>query len=288
MTISDLAAITGLGWDAVKDIVKARLEKTHGPIRLKGLKRLCLDEIYVGSKGKFYTLVIDADTGRIVWVAKGKGADALRKFWRALRRSKSKIEAVSMDMSPAYWACVSENLPKAAIVFDRFHIIKLVNEKLDDLRRGLVREAPAEMRQAIKGVRYLLLTNRNNLAEDKLPRLQEALKANEPLNIAYLMKEELSLLWQQPSYQAMQAYLYQWSHRALNSGIRQLAKLGKTLLLHKRGIFAWWNHRLSNGRMEGINNKVKTLLRQSYGLRDDRFFALKLYALHNSRLKLIG
>ena len=89
----------------------------------------------MGRRRKYYTLVLDLDSGRIVWVANGRGGDALRKFWRALRCSRAKIKAVAMDMSAAYWAAVADNLPNAAIVFDRFHIVKLVNEKLDDLRR---------------------------------------------------------------------------------------------------------------------------------------------------------
>jgi transposase len=200
MTVSDLAAVTGLGWDTVKNIINGRLEKDYGHPRLKELQRLSLDEIYVGRGKKFYTLVIDLDTGRIVWVAPGRGGDALRKFWRALRLSKAKIKAVAMDMSPAYWAAVLEHLPDAAIVFDRFHIVKLVNEKLDDLWRDMVREATGLMKQAVKGVRYLLLMRRENVEPEKLPRLEEALKHNEPLSIGYLLKEGLGLLWEQSSY----------------------------------------------------------------------------------------
>lgn len=288
MTLSDLAAITGLGWDTVKDIVKARLEKDYGRPRLKQIKRLSLDEIYVGRRKKFYTLVIDADTGQVVWVAPGRAGDSLCKFWRALRLSKARIKAVSMDMSPAYWAAVLKNLPQAAIVFDRFHIIKLVNEKLDDLRRELVREATGPMRQSVKGVRYLLLMRRDHVAKHRLPQLQAALKDNEPLNIGYLLKKALSLLWEQSDYAQMKSYLHQWCAWAMESGVRQMQQLGRTLLGHASGILAWWKHRISNGRMEGINNKIKTLLRQTYGLRDERFFTLKLYALPNSRLKLIG
>lgn len=288
MTLSDLAAITGLGWDTVKDIVKARLEKDYGHPRLKELKRLSIDEIYVGRRRKFYTLVIDLDSGRIVWVAHGRGGDSLRKFWRALRLSKARIEAVSMDMSPAYWAAVLEQLPEAAIVFDRFHIAKRVNEKLDDLRREMVREATGRMQQTVKGVRYLLLMRKDNVDESRLPQLQAALKHNEPLNTGYLLKEALNLLWEQPSYAEMKSYLHQWCAWALGSGVRQMQQLGKTLLGHASGILAWWKHRISNGRMEGINNKIKTLLRQTYGLRDERFFTLKLYALHHSRLTFLG
>ncbi len=288
MTVTDLAAVTGLGWDTVKNIIKARLEKDYGHPRLKEFRRLSIDEIYLGRRQKYYTLVIDLDTGRIVWVAPGRGGEALRKFWRALRLSQAKIEAVAMDMSAAYWAAVLEHLPDAAIVFDRFHITKLVNEKLDDLRREMVREATGLMKQTVKGLRYLLLMRRDNVQEEKLPRLDEALKHNEPLFIGYLLKEALGLLWEQPSYPQMKSFLHQWCAWATASGVGQMMRLAKTLLLHASGILSWWTHRINNGRMEGINNKIKTLLRQTYGLRDKRYFTLKLFSLHNSRLELLG
>lgn len=288
MTVSDLAAVTGLGWDTVKNIIKAKLEKDYGHPRLKELKRLSIDEIYLGRTQRFFTLIIDLDSGRIVWVARGRGGDTLTKFWRALRLSKAKIEAVAMDMSPAYWSAVAEHLPDAAIVFDRFHITKLVNEKLDDLRRALVREATGLMKQTVKGVRYLLLMRRENVDTQKLPRLQEALKHNEPLNIAYLLKEALGLLWEQPTYARMKSFLHEWCAWARESGVRQMQPVAKTLLTHASGILSWWKHRISNGRMEGINNKIKTLLRQTYGLRDERYFILRLYSLHHSRRELLG
>lgn len=288
MTVSDLAAITGLSWDTVKGIVKRALERGYGQPRLKELRYLSIDEIYLGREKKFYTLVIDLESGRIVWVAKGKGTEALRKFWRALRLSKAKIAAVTMDMSAAYWAAVAQNLPDAAVVFDRFHIVKLVNEKLDDLRREMVREATGLMKQTVKGIRYLLLMRRENVGPDKLPALEEALKTNEPLNLGYLLKEALGLLWEQRSQEAMAGFLKEWCQWAFDTGIRQMQQLAKTLILHARGILNWWKHRISNGRMEGINNKIKTLLRQTYGLRDERYFTLKLYSLHDSRLTLLG
>src|ERR1035438_8706532 len=115
MTVTDLAVVTGLGWDTVKKIIKARLEKGYGHPRLKHIRRLSVDEIYFGRHKKFYTLVIDLDTGQIIWVAKGRGGEALLPFWRALRLSTAKIEAVAMDMSAGYWAAVMEHLPEAAI-----------------------------------------------------------------------------------------------------------------------------------------------------------------------------
>jgi transposase len=288
MTITDLAIVTGLGWGTVKDMVKKRLQKDYGAPRLKDLKHLSIDEIYLGRRRKYYTLVLDLDSGRIVWVANGRGGDALRKFWRALRCSRAKIKAVAMDMSAAYWAAVADNLPKAAIVFDRFHIVKLVNEKLDDLRREMVREATDLMKKTVKGIRYLLLMRRDNVQADKLPRLDEALKHNEPLLLGYLLKEALGLLWEQPSLNEMKVFLKEWCQWAIDTDIRQMQQLAKTLTLHARGILNWWQYRINNGRMEGINNKIKTLLRQTYGLRDEAFLKLKLYGLHDAKLQLLG
>jgi transposase len=288
MTVTDLAAVTSLSWDTVKTIIKNRLEKDYGHPRLRNLQRLSIDEIYLGRRKWFWTLVIDLDTGRIVWAAEGRGAEALRPFWPRLHSSRAKIEAATMDMSAAYWAAVAENLPHTAIVFDRFHITKLANDKLDDLRREMVREATGLMKQTVKGVRYLLLMRRDHVEAEKLPRLNEALKHNEPLFTGYLLKEALGLLWEQPSYAKMNAFLHEWCDLAAQSGIRQMMQLAKTLLSHKSGILSWWKHRINNGRMEGINNKIKTLLRQTYGLRDERYFVLKLYSLHHARQELLG
>ena len=163
-----------------------------------------------------------------------------------------------------------------------------LNEKLDDFRRALVREATGRMKKTVKGIRYLLLTRRENVGPDPLPRLEEALKTNEPLNRGDLLKEALGLLWNQRSRQDMADFLQEWCPWARDTGIRQRQPLAKTLTAHARGILTGWEHRISNGRMEGINNKIKTLLRQTGGLRDERYFTLKLYSLHDSRLALLG
>ena len=288
LCLSDLAAVTGLGWGTVKAIVSRRLERDYGHPRLKELKYLSIDELYLGRQKKFYTLVIDLESGRIVWVAKGRGKEALRKFWRSLRLSKARIEAVAMDMSAAYWAAVRENLPEAAVVFDRFHITKLVNEKLDELRRALLREATDLMKQTVKGVRWLLLMRRDHLNEQQLPRLEAALKHNEPLCLGYLLKEALGLLWEQPTRAQMKAFLAEWCQWASTTGIPLFQSLAKTLTVHASGILSWWEHRINNGRMEGINNKVRTLLRQAYGYRDERFFILRLLGLHECKHRLTG
>ena len=288
MTLRDVAELTGLDWDTVKEIAKRRLRRDYGRIDLRGVRYLSIDEIYVGKRRGYYTLVMDLESGRILWVSQGRGKAGLQGFWRRLRRSRVRIQAVSMDMSGAYYAAVTKELEGVPVVFDRFHVVQLMNQRLDDLRREMVREAQGPMKLAIKGTRYLLLTRVENLKEDQLPKLDRALKLNEPLSQGWYLKEELSLLWEQESYAAMNRFLSQWCEQAQQTGVRQLQKMAKTLQLHRRGILNWWQHPINNGRMEGTNNKIKTLNRQAYGYRDEDFFILKLLGLHESRYTLTG
>jgi len=288
MTLSDVAGVVGLSWDTVKDIVTPYLKKAVTPARFKGLKHLAIDEIYVGKKRKFYTIVIDLDNGRIVWVAHGRNSACLRGFWRRLRLAKVKIEAVAMDMGAAYWKAVHDNLPRTAVVFDKFHIVKLVNERLDVVRRQLVREAEQHLKADIKGTRFLLLSRRGNLTSEKMYALDAALKANQPLFTAYYLKEELLLLWAQPTARDMQYFLDSWCRRALETGLAPFKSLVKTLRSRRKGILAWFKYPINSGRMEGINNKIRVMTRSAYGYRDETFFILKLYNLHRSRQELVG
>jgi transposase len=163
-----------------------------------------------------------------------------------------------------------------------------MNQRLDELRREMVREATGPLKLAIKGTRYLLLTRGDNLKEEQLPKLERALKLNEPLSQGWYLKEELSLLWEQDSYVAMRRFLTEWCEQAQQTGVRQLRQMAKTLQLHRGGILNYWSHPINNGRMEGTNNKIKTLNRHAYGYRDEEFFILKLLGLHESRYKLCG
>jgi len=288
MTLSDVAELTLLNWDTVKAIAKTHLAKDYGKPLLKGVRYLGIDEIYLGKKNRFYTIVIDLEDGRILWAKPGRGGAALRGFWRRLRLAKAKIRAVATDMSAAYWSAVLEHLPDAALVFDKFHVIKLMNERLDDLRRQMVREAEGPLKLRIKGSRFLLLRNPKNLQEDQIPKLDQALQLNEPLLLGWYLKEELRELWNQPSREKMEAFLKDWCEKADQTAIGQLMKMAKTLRTHASGILAYAEHPITSGKLEGISNTIKTLTKRSYGFRDETFFILKLLSLHHAKYKLLG
>jgi transposase len=215
----------------------------------------------------------------------------LKSFWKRFTASRAKVQAVAMDMSPAYIAAVSAHLPRATIVFDHFHVIKLFNEKLSKLRRDLYRELTDLLdKKVLKGIRWLLLKNSENLNEkrNERTRLEEALSLNQPLAAAYYMKEDLRLLWSQPNKAAAETHLLDWIARAKSSGIRILKDFANMLTVHSRGILAYYDFPISTGPLEGTNNKIKTLQKKAYGFRDQQFFILKIYALHQSRYELVG
>lgn len=188
MTIRDVAEHLGVGWDLVKGIQKRSLGRRFRRVKLKHLRQIAIDEISIGRGHRYLTVVLDLLSGAVVFVGEGKGAEALKPFWRRLKRSRAKIEAVAMDMSPAYISAVQTNLRKAVLVFDHFHVIKLFNDKLSDLRRALYREATEQLhKDVLKGTRWLLLKNPENLdrTRDESKRLHEALLLNQPLAMAY-------------------------------------------------------------------------------------------------------
>jgi len=292
MTIRDVARHLGVGWDMIKDIQKRYLNKRFSRPNLKKLKQIAIDEISIGKGHRYLTVVLDLATGAVVFVGAGKGSDALIPFWRRLNRYKgTTIKAVAIDMSPAYIRAVTNNLPNAAIVFDHFHVVKLFNDRLAEFRRYLQSQMESkEKAQFLKGTRWLLLKNPENLNPDKneTQRLHQALEVNKPLATAYYMKEELRQLWKQPSKWHAANFLNAWILKAKASNIVFLDHFANTLEEHWQGILAYYDHKISTGPLEGTNNKIKTLQRQAYGFRDLEFFKLKIYALHRTRYALVG
>lgn len=291
MTPQDVSRHLGISWDLANDIQKRRLGRRFGRPKLKGLKRIAIDEIHLGKRHRYITLVLDWDTGVVVFVGQGKGAEALKPFWKRLKASRAQVRAVATDMSPAYIAAVLANLPEASLVFDRFHVMKLLNEKLTELRRRLYREVQGPLgKSVLKGIRWLLLKNPENLddAKGEQDRLAKALKLNQPLATAYYLKDELRLLWEQPSYLAAERFLSRWCRRAEASSIRLLEKFAQTLRGHRHGLLAWYLHPISTGPLEGINNKIKLIQRRAYGYRDLELFTLRILSLHTTRFELVG
>jgi transposase len=291
MTIQDVALHLRVSWDVIKEIYKRDLQQRFARPKLKDLRQIAIDEIAAAKGHRYLTVAMDLESGAVVYVGDGKGGDALTAFWTRLRHSGAKIRAVAIDMSPAYIEAVLTFLPKAKIVFDRFHVMKLYNAKLSDLRREAFHEVKDTMqKKVLKGTRWLLLKSAENLDDDRQERerLEEALRLNQPLATAYYLKEELRLFWEQKNRRKAAAFLEGWIRRAESTSIRMLHQIAKTLRLHRSGLLSFYRYPISTGPLEGTNNKIKTMKRMAYGFRDHEFFKLKIYALHEARYALVG
>jgi transposase len=290
-TINDVARHLGVGWDLVKEIQKSDLQRRFAKPKLKHLREIAIDELHVGKGHRYITLVLDLKSGVVVYVGEGKGADALKGFWKRLRASHARVRAVAIDMAGGYIHAIRTELPKATLVFDRFHVMKLMNDHLSELRRELYHEATTKMGQKVlKGTRWLLLKNAEHLEDRRreCERLERALKLNAPLATAYYLKEDLRLLWEQPNKLSAIRYLRGWINRAEGSGIRRLKQMAKTLATHRNGILAYYDYQISTGPLEGTNNKIQTMKRQAYGFRDPEFLKLRILAIHETRYQLVG
>jgi transposase len=291
MTIKDVAQHLGISWDVIKEIQKADLKRRFDKPKLKHLRQIAIDEISTGKGHVYVTIVLDLESGAVVHVGQGKGGDALREFWPRLRRAGAQIEAVATDMSPAYIDAVTTHLPGVSLVFDRFHVIKLYNDKLSELRRALYHQLKDTMQKdVLKGIRWLLLKRPEHLdpTRNEPKRLEEALRLNEPLATAYYLKEELNEVWEQEDEESAQALLMEWILYAESTCIPVLKSFAKTLRFHALGILAYYDHPISTGPLEGTNNKIKTMKRQAYGFRDQEFLRLKILGIHQTKYALVG
>jgi transposase len=290
-TIQDAARHLDVSWDIIKDIQKRNLQRRFAKPKLKNLKEIAIDEVAAGKGHKYFTLVLDLRSGAVVYVGDGKGVASLTGFWRRLRAARAKIRAVATDMGKPYIRAVREHLPRAVHVFDHFHVVKLYNDKLSALRRDLYRELGDQgQRQLLKGTRWLLLKNPENLdpSRNERQRLQDALRLNTPLTLAYYLKEDLRQIWQQRDKPTARLVLRDWIRRAKASRVPMLQQFARTMHEHRKGILAYYDYRISTGPLEGTNTKIQAMKRQAYGFRDDEFFKLKILAIHQAKYALVG
>lgn len=280
LPISAVARWTGLAWRTVKamdrDHLQATLPTLH-PRDLTGLRVLGVDEVARAKGHDYVTVVYDLDTGDLLWVGDGKSADSLRVFLAELSpECAAGIQAVAMDMGPAYQAAVREQLPKATLVFDRFHVMKLYSDMIRKVRRAEFRKADADGKAVIKGSLYLLLGNRQRLDESGVQRLEALMQANQTLATVYTLKEQLQALWSAPDEEAMRQALNQWCALARATPIMPLHRYAKTLEHHAGGICAYARFKLTTARIEAGNVAIGMIRKRARGLLDQDYFKLKI------------
>lgn len=244
---------------------------------LDDLGAIIIDEKHIGKSGGFITLVLHARSGELLYLAEGRSKEALDGFFAKLTdEQKSGIHAVAIDRSNSYRSAVESHLPHAQIVFDKFHLIANFGDVIDAVRRRSYHQAMEADRAFIKGQRFNLLRNQENLSEKGRMDLQTLLEANKDLSAAYVLKDQLKEIWTY-SYTACAAKaLARWISMALSTGIRELARFAKGLERAKDEILAFCKHRITSAKIEAFNGIVARVVRNACGLSNLDYLFLKL------------
>jgi len=278
MTVQDVARHLDLDPKTVKEVDKHFLQQEFGQTNCDGLRILAVDEIAFscGLVG-YMTVVLDYLSGRVVWVGQGRVRQTLDGFFALMTEAqKQAIEAVAMDCWEAYINSVQLNCPQAKIVFDFFHIVKGYSMAIDNVRRNEYRRASEDQRRFIKGSRYLLLRNRENLQPQQQVKLDELLAANKRLNAAYILKDQLKEIYSYSDRRLAKEALDQWCALAAEINESSIARFIGRLQRFEDGILNHCDYPISTGRLEGVNNKIKVIKRRAYGFHDHAYFALKV------------
>lgn len=291
LPIKHVAQWFGVGWETVKQIDKRSLVARLGPVDLSDVRVIAVDEFAIQRGHRYATVVAEPATKRVLWVGRGRGREDLRAFFTLLGADGcARIQAVVADMSPAYTEEIQLQCPHAAIVYDLFHVVaKYGREVIDRVRvdetnrisraRGSNDRTTRSQRRVIKGTRWLLLKNRENVTKtsDRV-RLRELLKANRALFVVYVLKDDLKQLWRFRYPGAARRFWKQWYRRAMASRIPALMAFAENLSPRIEGVISHCRYPLHTGIIEGINNKIKVIKRMAYGYRDDAYFFLKIRA----------
>lgn len=268
MAKTPIAGMLRIGWDTVGRIVE-RVVKDHlDERRLSGLVAIGVDEISYRRGQRYLTSVVDHKTGAIVWCAPGRNAQTLQAFFDELGERASSIRAVSIDMSGGYEKAIRENAPAAEVCFDPFHVVRLAQRAVDQVRRdqwNAHERSHTPKGKWIKGTRWSLLKSPEKQTVGQLALLSEVQQANKPMFRAFLLKEELRLLYQLDDPRLAPDHLDAWLAWASRSHLDAFIKLARTIRRHRAGILAAIRLGLNNGRLEGLNSRIRLISHRSFG-----------------------
>lgn len=278
MTVQEVSRHLGLDWKTVKAIDQHFLEQAYGQTDYRGLRILAVDEVSVRKGHRYLTVVLDYETGRVVWVGQDRKARTLKRFFSGMsREQRQHLEAVVMDMWDPYILAVQTKVPHVKIVFDLFHVVAQFHRIIDKVRHSEYRKASQANKEVFKGAKYLLLRNRTNIRRFKDRRhLEELLRLNKVINMVLILKDKLKHIWTYRSRTWAEKALEEWCALARAVKHPDVIKFAKTLCRYRYGILNHCDYPIHTGKLEGVNNKIKVIKRKAYGFHDLRYFSLKI------------
>lgn len=268
MAKSPITRLLRIGWDTVGTIVERVVADRLDRHRLDRLVAIGVDEISYRRGQRYLTTVVDHGTGGIVWASPGRNAQTLQAFFDLLGDRKQTIKAVSIDMSGGYQQAINHSIPHADICFDPFHVVRLAQRAVDQVRRDEWNAHDRSHTRAgkwIKGTRWSLLKSPEKQTIDQLAKLGEVQQANKPLYRAFLLKEELRLLYHLDDPSLAPEHLDAWLTWASRSRLEPFTRLARTIRRYQAGILNAIRLGLDNGRLEGLNSRIRLISHRSFG-----------------------
>jgi transposase len=267
----------GLAESTVRTIDLRYLERWAAARRKPALHELGVDEIYLGQKTKFLTVTSNLESGEPLWFGRERKKETLDEFFRTelSTRQRNHITAACVDMWEPFRLSIEEWAPNCKIVYDKFHILQHANAAVDEVRRAEFFRQSQELREVIKGKRWLLLSRWMNLNTGKRRLLNELFALNRRVFKAYLLKESLDRLWAFRCEAAMLRYLQNWIDQLRWQRLKPLEKLADMLLNHLEGILNYCRTKVRMGVVEAINGNIRMLLRRGRGYKNLRYLLLK-------------
>lgn len=271
-----LGGVRAYNWKTAKRIDKEELKKLVKDLKKVNPKRIGVNEIAYEKGHKYLTVVRDLGSGRVIWVKEGREKETLDKFFTELgKRRCERIVVAVIDMWKPYIASIKE-YTNAEIVFDKFHISKKINEAVDSIRKKEFANADKEERINMKHKRFLILSRRKNLKPEEVETLDTLIEQNNPLYIAYLMKEQGLDVFDEIDPINGIARLNKWIDNVIEAGIEEFKSVIETIKNYLYGIVNYFKYKITNAASEGFNTKITVIKRRAYGFRDLEYFKLKI------------
>jgi len=269
MTQKAAAKILHIAGSTLSDQLHRSITRIRDGHRIRGLKCVGIDEISYCKGHKYATIVYDLDRSCVVWVGQGKGRDTIDIFFNEVLSDyqKSKIKWGCCDMSETYIGAIEDHCLNATLVLDRFHVVKALNKAVDEVRKEQWRNACADERKALKGLRWLLFKHSSNRSKKDSRILNALRKGNRRIHRAWVLSDEFERFWDYKVEWAAKRFLKRWMTTALKSRIEPIRKFVRTIKKHIGRILPFIGSRLTNAIGEGLNRIIKIVKNRASGFR---------------------
>ena len=275
MTLSAVAGILKVPLSTLSDTLHRCVERERSNHEIGELKSLGIDEISYAKGRKFATIVYDLDRSKVVWIGKGKGRETIDHFFNDILGIEKalKVTTASCDMAEAYVGAIEHHCKNAELVLDRFHVVKAINDAVDEVRKEAWRSMGKNERKVIKGLRWLLYRHSKTRTKSETRTLNELRKGNNRIYRAWVLKDEFEKVWTYSYRKNAENFLQAWITRALRSKIAPLKKFALTVRKHFHRVTAFSITKLTNAVAEGLNRMIKILKNRASG-----FYSLRVYS----------